>query len=283
MPNSFGRPAFGWQATYVGADAREVLDERPHLLRAERAVDAHDERLRVLDRPPERLDGLPREVAAAHVDRGEGEPEWKVRRGLLRRDDRGLRVERVEDRLDQEDVHAAFGQRGDLLGVGLPHLVERDRAIRGVVDLRRERQRDVERPDRAGDETAELVGDAAREARTLEAHLARVLLEGVVRLPDSCGGERVRRRDVRAGLEVAPVDVEHDLRPREVEQVGVAGDVARMVAEPLAAIRLLPAHVPLDQHAPRTVEHPDPIAEEGVYSVSRVHQRHRLRPTARVA
>ena len=59
-------------------DAREILDERPHLLRAERAVDADDERLRVLDRRPERLDRLPREVAPAHVDRGEREPERKL-------------------------------------------------------------------------------------------------------------------------------------------------------------------------------------------------------------
>jgi hypothetical protein len=56
-----------------------------------------------------------------------------------------------------------------------------------------------------------------------------------------------------------------------------------MVAETLAAVRLLAAHVPLNQHAPRTVEHRDSIAEEGVYSVSRVGQLHRLRAVARVA
>ena len=35
--------------------------------------------------------------------------------------------------------------------------------------------------------------------------------------------------------------LEDDLRPREVEQVGVARDVARVVAEPLAAVLLLAA------------------------------------------
>ena len=52
------------------------------------------------------------------------------------------------------------------------------------------------------------------------------------------------------------------LRPREVEQVGIAGDVARMVAEPLAAVRLLPTHVALDEDAPRAVEHDDPPREK---------------------
>ena len=92
---------------------------------------------------------------------------------------------------------------------------------------------------------------------------ARVVLQPVVGLADARRGERVRRRDVGAGLEVAPVDVAHDLRPREVQQVGIAGDVVRMVAEALAAVRLLPADVALDQHAPRAVEHGDPLAEKG--------------------
>ena len=77
-PNSFGRPAFGMARDVRRRDAREVLDERPHLLRAERAVDADDERLRVLDRRPERLDRLPREVAPAQVDRRERDPERQL-------------------------------------------------------------------------------------------------------------------------------------------------------------------------------------------------------------
>src|SRR5439155_26731402 len=58
-----------------GRDASEVLDERPHLRRAERAVDADNERVRMLDRQPERVDGLSRQIAAAAIDRREGDPE----------------------------------------------------------------------------------------------------------------------------------------------------------------------------------------------------------------
>ena len=124
-------------------DLREILDERPHLGAAERAVDADDERLRVLDRDPERLDGLRGEVPAAAVDRGEREPERQLGRGVLRGEDRGLAVERVEDRLDEEQVDAAVAQRADLLRVRLHHLVERRRAVRRVVDARRKRERDI--------------------------------------------------------------------------------------------------------------------------------------------
>ena len=135
-------------------DLREILDERTHLGRPERAVDADDERPRVLDRDPERLDRLAGEVAAAVVDRGEREPERQLGRSVLRGDDRRLRVQRVEDGLDQEQVDAAVAQRADLLRVRLDDLVEGRGAVGGVVDLRRQRQRDVERPDGAGDEGA---------------------------------------------------------------------------------------------------------------------------------
>ena len=45
---------------------------------------------------------------------------------------------------------------------------------------------------------------------------------------------------------------------------GIAGDVARVILEPLAAICLLAAHLPLNQDAPRPVEHGDALAEDGL-------------------
>ena len=245
-------------------DACEVLDVRAHLLRAERAVHADDQRLGVLDRRPERLDRLAREVAAARVDRREGDPPRQLGRDVERRGDRRLRVQRVEDRLEHQQVDPAVAERRDLLGVRLVDLVERHRAEARVVDLRGHGERDVQRAERAGDEAADLVGRLPREPRALEAHLGGDVLERVVGLADPGGGEGVGGRDVGAGGEVAPVDVEDHLRPRQVEQVGVARDVARVVAEALAAVRLLPADVPLDQDAPRSVEQDDPLVEQSL-------------------
>ena len=259
-------------------DARHVLDEGPHLGGAERAVDADDQRVRVLDGEPERLDRLPGEVAAALVDRREREPERQLGRLVERGDDRRLRVERVEHGLDEQQVDAAVAQRADLVRVRVAHLLEADRAVRRVLDLRRERERDVQRPDRARDEAGlvgrargPVVGGAAREARALDVHLVHdVRAERVVRLADRRRRERVRRRDVGAGLEVVVVDPGDDLRPRDVQQVGVAGDVVRVVAEALAAVGLLPAQLALDEHAPGAVEDGDPLAEDCFESLARI-------------
>src|SRR6266540_3386295 len=78
-------------------DAREILDERAHLRRAEGAVDADDERVRVLDGQPERIDRLAGEVAAAAVDRREGDPERDLGSLVQRGGDRSLGVELAED------------------------------------------------------------------------------------------------------------------------------------------------------------------------------------------
>ena len=92
-------------------DAGELGDVRPHLARAERAVDADDQRVGVLDRRPERLDRLP---ASVRPDRSTIVTEiqsGRSGRDLARGDDRGLRVQRVEDRLDQQQVDPAVGER----------------------------------------------------------------------------------------------------------------------------------------------------------------------------
>ena len=52
------------------------------------------------------------------------------------------------------------------------------------------------------------------------------------------------------------------IRLREVEEIRVAGDVALVVPETLAAIGVLATDLPLDQHAPRPVEDCDPFVED---------------------
>src|ERR1035437_6207989 len=57
----------GMHARPAGRHAREFLDVRAQVLRAERAVEADGERLRMRDGVPEGLGGLSRERAAAGV------------------------------------------------------------------------------------------------------------------------------------------------------------------------------------------------------------------------
>ena len=85
----------------------------------------------------------------------------------LRGVDRGLGVQRVEHRLDQDEIDAALDQRLDLLDIDVGDGVEIDLAKAGIVDVGRERQGLVGRPERAGDAAlrpsfARRVGDLAR-------------------------------------------------------------------------------------------------------------------------
>ena len=250
-------------------EARELLHVLADLLRPQRAVDADDEWIRVLDRGPERLQRLARERAAGEVDDRDRDPEGQVDAFLVQhvatRGDGGLRVQRVEDRLDEEEVDAAVDEAAHLLRIALAHVIEGDCAVGGVVDLGRERERLVQRPERAGDEAAPirvLVASLPREPGALEVQVVDDVLEAVVRLPDRRGRERVRRRDVRARPEVGAVDVEDDLGTGEVEEVGIAGDLAGMVAEALAAVVRVLEPFPLQHRPPRAVEHENPLREQ---------------------
>ncbi len=138
LPHRIREAGIGVAGDEGRRDPREVLDERPHLGRPQGAVDADDQRIGMLDGRPERLDCLAGQVPAAAVDRGEGDPEREVGRDVLRCDDRGLRVQRVEDRLDHEDVDATLGKRLDLPCIRLVDLVEGGAPERGLVDLRRQ-------------------------------------------------------------------------------------------------------------------------------------------------
>jgi hypothetical protein len=67
------------------------------------------------------------------------------------------------------------------------------------------------------------------------------------------------------------VELGHDVRPGQVQEVGVALDVARMVPEPLAAEVLLGEPAPLQEHAPGAVEDDDPLLEQRGEVVDPVH------------
>ena len=143
----------------------ELREVRAHLVGAERAVDADAERLRVRDRvqnasivwPESVRPLLSVMVTEMHHAAGAGRARAKTSSIATMR---GLRVQRVEDRLDEEQVDAAVDQAADLLGVRrrAPRRTS-PRGTTGSFDVGRDRERAVERPDRAGDE-ARLVGSS---------------------------------------------------------------------------------------------------------------------------
>ena len=256
----------------VTADVRvgqqgEFLDMRAHLGSAERAVHPHDERLGVLDRGPERLDRLPRQRPAGQVDDGDGDPQRQVRHHVPGRRDSRLGVQGVEDRLDEQQVHAALSQRRHLLGIRGVDVVEGNGPERRVVDPRRQGQGDVQRPDRArhqpaGRLAADLVDGLAGEPRASEVHVPDRSLQAVVCLADARRRECVGGGDIGAGGEVLPVDIQDDVGPGEVQNVRIAGHVVRVLAEDLAAI--VPGCQPsaLQHRAPRAIEDQDPLVKQ---------------------
>ena len=60
-----------------------------------------------------------------------------------------------------------------------------------------------------------------------------------------------------------------DVRGRQVEEVGIALDVPRVLPEPLAAVLLLRELLPVDEHPPRPVEHEYSLRREAAGVVVR--------------
>ena len=114
-PSSLGSPAFGWVLTSAGETREQVGHVGRDQVGTERAIEADDERIRVRHRVPERFHRLAREGASAPVDDGPRDPDRQPLASRLEHfiegEQRRLRVEGVEDGLDQDQVRAAVDQR----------------------------------------------------------------------------------------------------------------------------------------------------------------------------
>ncbi len=207
---------------------------RAHLLGAERAVQPDRERRGVAHRVPERFRRLPGQQPPGAVGDGARDHDRQRAAGRIERfadrKDRRLGVQRIENRLDQQQIGAALDQSARLLAIGDTQLVEGDGAEAGIADVGRDRRGAVGRAERTGDETDAAVfrlrdvGGLAREPGALDVELVRDLLHAVVGLRDRGRRERVGRDDVGAGAEIFEVDFADRVRLREDEQVVVAAD-----------------------------------------------------------
>ncbi len=260
-------------AHVAGGDPRQLGHVGPHLGRAEGAVDADAEWLHVLDRGVEGVDRLARERAAAAV--GDGDRDHHRHAGaagfelLGHGNQGGLGGERVEDGLDEQHVGAAVEQAADLVAVGQAQVVERGGAEGRIVDLGRQRQRLVGRPDGAGHEARAvrrsrrpLVGHPAGQPRALDIQLVGQILQAVVGLRDGGSREGVGLDEVGAGGEVLGVDVGDDVGPGQYQQVAVALEFDRVVGKARPPVVGGVELAPLDHGAHRAVQHEDAAGDE---------------------
>jgi hypothetical protein len=194
---------------------------------------------------------------------------FELREDLLRRDDRGLCVERVEDGLDQQEVDTALDESTHLLRVGLAQRVEAERAKRRVVHVRRERERLAAGPDGAGHEArlvrrprAPGVRHPAGQPGGLEVDLPGELLHAVVGLGDARGAEGVGLDQVGARRAVGVVDLLDRVRTGQHQKVVVALELRCVAAQARAPeVRLLePLGLEHGAHGP--VQDEDALGEQ---------------------
>ena len=190
---------------------------------------------------------------------------------LLDRDQGRLGVQRVEHRLDEEQVDATLEQALHRLAVSGDQLVEAHGAKARVVDVGRNRRGFVRRTEHARDEAGALrifglglphgvPGEIGRRAVELAGELAHAVIG------QRNGGrvESIRLDDVGARLQVLRVDIAHQRRLGQRQQVVVAFELAAPVAKALAAIVLFGEPGALDHGAHCAVEQKDALGEQGL-------------------
>jgi len=238
----------------------------------------------VRDRGPERVDGLAAERPAALIDdrhrQHDRQPHPLLLEHFFDRDQRRPEVERVGDRLGDQQIDAPVDEAARLIGVGGLHLVEGHGPERGVVHVGRHGQRPVGRSQRPGHEArlvrrlgGPLGGHALGEPRRLDVELVADRFEVVVRLGDGVGVEGVGLDDVAARGQVLGVDVGDDLRLGQHEEVVVAAQLLVVVREPLAAVVGLRRPVALDHRPHRAVEQHDALGQGLAECLLRAHRR----------
>ena len=263
-----GQPGVRIAADEPRRRPRHGGEKRAYLVAAQRAVYPHAQQRDMRHGGAERLDRLPRKVAPAHVHRRERGDYGDARadfveygfNGVQRR----LRVERIEDGFDEQNIRAAVQQPARLLGVVRRQLVERDFAVGGVVHVWRYGQGFVRGPHAAGDETGlarvlfgELACGVLRHLRGVSVQLVNAGFQAELRQPAARGGEGVGGENVRARFEIAPLRLAHHVGLRQNERVDAAAQIAVVIREYRAAIVRLRQIQRLQHHPPRPVHDHD--------------------------
>ena len=275
---------------------RQFLQEGPHQIGAQRAVQTDRQRLHMPHGVQISLGRLRRNhrfTATAHRGRNHDGPLDAIGiKDFLGRHQRGLGVEGVEDGFDHDDVRTTGDQTANLQFIGRHHLVESHIAEGQVLGVRELRQRHRERSHSTGDVALApglltnlirplpallrrlvidlpgkvveefVLDDLLEELRILAAALfARVFHEKLA-LGDAGAGERVGLDDVRSGLQEPPVNVLNDVRPRDRQDVAVVEQVLFVALEPGATRIGLLQPIATDRGPHRAINDGDAGAEQ---------------------
>jgi len=259
---------------HVRGDGLELAQVGADLPGAQGAVDAHAEGAGVGHGGPEGVHGHAEQgPGVARLGEGHGDHQRQLLAGLVEDVQAGqdgrLGVEHVEDGLHQQQVAAALDQAARRLHVGGVELVEGDLPGGRVVHVPGAGERLVGGAQGAGHEARAVgralapgVGGLPGQARAFAVDLAAHVLQPVVRLGDAVGAEGVGDGDVGPRLEVGVVGLGDELRPGQADQLVVALEIKRVVAESLAAEVRLGQPPVLEPGAHGAVDHQDALGRQ---------------------
>jgi hypothetical protein len=139
FPESVRQPSV-WIGTDVGiGNPREFLDIGSQLFAAECAVEPHGGRSRMANRVPKRFGGLAGQGASGCIGNRARHDDGQIPANFIEnlpyRVERGLRIQRIEHRLDQDQVDSTRDERSRRGRITVDQFVERDITKTRIVDI----------------------------------------------------------------------------------------------------------------------------------------------------
>ena len=255
-------------------DAAQFSDMRPHLPGAERAIESDGKRRGVRHRIPERFRRLAGKNTSGPIGDGAGNHQRDACPARFHHfkagENRGLGVERVENRLDQQHVGAAVDQTTHLLGISGAQVIEGDSTETGIENIRRNGGGAVGWTDGTRHKAWTPIfvlsnaRGGARQSCSLQVELVGQLGHSVIGLGDAGRGERIGRNDIGAGTKIGEMNSADGFRPGEVEEIIIAANFAVPRVEARAAIGFLLEPEFLNHGAHGAIKNQDALLSEAV-------------------
>ena len=255
-----------------GATRGQFSHVGSQLLCPQCAIQPEGDRPGVRERIPERRRRLPRERPPRSVRDRAGNHHRQSLSAFLEqffnRKNSGLGVERVEYRLDEQQIGSAVRQPARRIEIIFDERCEFDAAETGVVYVGRNRQRARSRPQHTRAKARFLrrarrvfVAQIARQPGAGHVQFVSDLREAVIGLRHLCGVERTRLDHVRSGFQICAMDATDDVGSCEHEHIVIALDFLRVGGKTRAAIIRSGQRVLLDHRSHRAVQHQNTAGE----------------------
>ena len=226
-----GESRIGVARDVVGGTCGKALEVGLHLCGTERAVQSHREDIGMAHRGEERVEGLSREGAPSGIGDGHREHDGQALAHALHHAfgsiDGRLGIERVEDGLDEQRIHAALDEGLHLFVIGFHQFIVGDATQGWVVHVGADGAGLVGGAHRTCHEAgllgcAHSIGLAACDGSCGKVDLAAQVFAAIVGHRDALRIERAGLNDVDTHAQVAAVYVGNHVGTCEAEQVVVA-------------------------------------------------------------